>query len=80
MLAAFVVVCDGWGRRLAVFRTFGSNALAAYLIQGVVFDAVKPLVPRDAPLWYVSAGCGVALGICYLFVRHLEKNRLFLKL
>ena len=80
MLALFVLACDVGSLQLGVFRTFGSNALAAYIIHGLVNAAVKPFVPRDAPLWYVLAGCAVALTLCYVFVRHLEKHKLFLKM
>ena len=80
MLALFVLACDIGSFRLGVFRTFGSNALAAYIIHDLVNAAVKPFVPRDAPLWYVFVGCAVSLTICYVFVRHLEKNKIFLKL
>jgi uncharacterized membrane protein len=80
VLALFVLVSDIGGRQLGVFRTFGSNALAGYIIHGLVNSAVKPFVPRDAPLWYVLVGLAVSLGLCYAFVRNLEKNKLFLKL
>ncbi len=60
--------------------TFGANALAAYIIHGLVFAAVKPFVPKDSPLWYVLAGYAVALAVCYAFVRHLEKHKLFLRM
>lgn len=80
VLAAFVLACDIGGARVGAFRTFGSNALAAYIIHELVFNAVKPFAPRDAPLWYVFAACAVALSICYMLVRHLEKHKLFLKL
>lgn len=80
VLALFVVACDVYRFRFGPFETFGTNALAAYLIHGLVFAAVKPLTPRDAPLWYVSLMCALALGLCYGFVRHLQKQKLFLKL
>ncbi len=81
VLALFVLACDIGPVRVGAFRTFGSNALAAYIIHhSLVFPAVKPFVPRDAPLWYVSIACIVALTVCYALTRHLEKNKLFLKL
>ena len=80
VLALFVLACDVGSLRVPAFRTFGSNALAAYIIHGVVYEAVKPFVPRDAPLWYVFSACVVALWICYAFVRALEKNKIYLKL
>ncbi len=80
VLALFVGICDRRGGQLGIFRTFGSNALAAYIIHGFVNMAVKPFVPRDAPLWYVACGLGVSMALCYVFVRHLEKQKLYLKL
>jgi hypothetical protein len=80
VLALFILACDIGSFRLGVFRTFGSNALAAYIIHDLVNAAVKPFVPRDAPLWFVFAGCAVSLTLSYVFVRNLEKNKIFLKL
>lgn len=78
--AAFVLLCDQWGLKVGMFRTFGTNALAAYILHPMVSSAVKPYLPNDAPLWYVVAGFLVYFGICYLLIRYLEKNKLFLKL
>jgi hypothetical protein len=39
-----------------------------------------PFVPNDAPGWYVALGFAVYFGITYLFIRHLEKNNIYLKL
>ena len=78
--APFVLACDRGGFRSGVFRTFGVNALAAYIIHPMVAGAVKPYVPNDAPLWYVAAGFGLYFAICTLFNRYLEENQLFLKL
>lgn len=80
VFALFVAACDLGRLRLGIFATFGSNALAAYVIHYMVSRAVKPFAPRDAPFWYVAAAFSVFLAICYLFVRHLEKHRLFLRL
>ncbi len=78
--ALFVVACDRGGVQIGLFRTFGRNALAAYILHDMAATAVKPYVPGDAPLWYALAGFGVSFGITYLFVRHLEKNEIFLRL
>jgi len=78
--ALFVLACDRGRLRVGLFATLGSNALAAYLIHDLVGDAIKPYAPRDAPLWFVVAAFGLFLAVCYLFVRHLEKNRIFLRL
>jgi predicted acyltransferase len=78
--ALFVLACDLGRFQSRVFRTFGVNALAAYIIHPLVAGAVKPYAPNDAPLWYVAAAFGVYFGICYLFNRYLEDHRIFLKL
>jgi len=78
--ALFVVIADRAGWQSAVFRIFGQNALAAYIIHPMVAGAVKPYLPNDAPAWYVAAGFGLYFAICALFNRYLEKHDLFLKL
>lgn len=78
--ALFVVACDQGGIQVGLFRTFGRNALAAYILHDLVARAVKPYAPGDAPLWYALAGFAVSFGITYLFVRHLEKSETFLRL
>jgi hypothetical protein len=78
--AAFYVTCDCWGWRLALFETLGTNALAGYVIHGMTDAAVSPFVPRDCPGWYMWAGFAVYFAITWLFLRTLEKNRIFLRL
>lgn len=78
--ALFVLACDLGQFRSRIFRTFGVNALAAYVLHGMVAGAVKPYAPDDSPLWYVVLAFGVYFWICYTFNRYLEEHRIFLKL
>jgi predicted acyltransferase len=78
--ALFVLACDLGHFQGPVFRTFGVNALAAYIIHPLVAGAVKPYAPNDSPLWYVAAAFGFYFAICYVFNRYLEEHRIFLKL
>lgn len=80
LYVVFYIACDMWGWQLGLFRTLGTNALVGYVLHGIVSDAVKPFVPNDAPGWYVTLGFLVYFGITYLFIRHLEKNGIYLKL
>jgi predicted acyltransferase len=80
VLAAFRVACDGWGLRWGYLGLLGRNALAGYLIHGLVADAVKPFAPRDAPAWYVWGAFAVYLGMTSLVLRYLDRNRLYLRL
>jgi predicted acyltransferase len=78
--ALFVVLCDRGNLDVGIFRTFGQNALAAYIVHPMVAGAVKPYVPDDAPLWYALAAFLLYFGICYLFIRSMEKKGVFLRL
>ena len=76
----FVVACDVGGATLGLFRTFGQNPLAAFVIHHLVEESILTLVPKDAPLWWCLVGLAVFFGITYLFVRHLERQNIYLRL
>src|SRR5690606_16518629 len=80
LFGLFVVACDIGGLKVGVFRTFGTNALAAYFLHHVVDEAVAKLVPRDAELWYVVGGFALFFLLTYACVRFLEKNKIFIRL
>ena len=42
----FYVVSDLGGIRIGVFRTLGSNALAAYVLASIIGSAVQAFIPR----------------------------------
>jgi hypothetical protein len=76
----FRLICDHWKASWELFNILGRNALAAYLIHDMVAGAVKPFCPKDSPLWWVVFSVSLYLGIVILFLRHLDRNRLWLKL
>jgi hypothetical protein len=76
----FMLCCDVRHFSSSLFRTFGQNPLAAYIINHFVNDSVLQLIPKDSPLAWVLLGLSVAFGITYLFVRFLEQRGLFLRL
>ncbi len=78
--ALFVAACDGGGLSVGIFRTFGRNALAAYVLHDLVAGAVKPYAPDDAPLWFVSLAFGIYFAITYALVRGLEKQGVFIRM
>jgi hypothetical protein len=78
--ALFFVACDIWGWQLGMFRTLGTNALVGYILHSMVGDRVEAFVPKDSPGWYVTAAFLLYFGITYLFIRHLKKNNIYLKL
>jgi predicted acyltransferase len=80
IFALFVWACDEKRFELGILRTFGSNALAGYIIHDLVIDALRPYTPKDSPLWYVLITFGLFFGITYLFLWYLERNRIYLRL
>ncbi|MCY2963092.1 MAG: hypothetical protein NT069_05455, partial [Planctomycetota bacterium] len=71
--------CDRTGWRLGLFQTLGTNALAAYVIHGLVDSAISPFVPRDAPVWYVSAAFACYFALTWGAVKGLERQGVFLR-
>ncbi len=76
----FYLACDVWRLQVGVFRTLGANALVGYVLHGLVGDAVSAFMPADAPAWYVAAGFVLYFVITYLFLRTLEKGKIFIRI
>jgi hypothetical protein len=76
----FVLLCDVGGFRSYLLQILGQNALAAYIIHGMVAAAVKPYAPKDAPMWFALAAFAVFVGISIGFVRYLDRHKLYLRL
>lgn len=75
----FYIACDLGGWRWSLFQTFGSNALLAYVLHDLVSGAVKPFVPNDSPGWYVAGSLALFFWLTWLFVRHFEKQGIYLR-
>tara|TARA_R110002095_G_scaffold208781_1_gene194724 strand:+ start:204 stop:1436 length:1233 start_codon:yes stop_codon:yes gene_type:complete len=76
----FHLACDRGHWQSPLFRTLGTNALVAYILHDLVMEAVKPFATRDSPAWYAWGSFVLFFWITWLIVRHLEKNRIHLKL
>lgn len=75
----FHLACDRGGWQLPLFTTFGTNAILAYVLHDMVGTAVKGFVPNDSPGWYVTASLLVFGWITWLFIRHFEKDGVYLR-
>jgi hypothetical protein len=76
----FVMVCDWGGQRLEMFRMLGQNPLAAYILHHPVEKTVRACVPEDSPLWWCLMGLLVFFTITMLFVRYLDRHKMFIRL
>jgi len=76
----FYLVSDVMGLKIGVFRTLGVNALVGYVLHGIVDSSISAFMPNDVPGWYMFAGFAVYFYITWLFLRVLEKNRIYVKL
>jgi len=76
----FVLVCDAGGYTLPLFRTFGTNPLAAYCIHSAIGDQLGSVMPGDAPLWYVLIGLMCFFLSTWSCVRFLERSHIFIRL
>jgi hypothetical protein len=80
LFGLFVLACDVGGHELWLFRVFGQNPLAAYLLHYPIEKAIRAIVPKDAPLWWCLAGLVLCFAVLTLFVRYLDKHKLYLRL
>jgi hypothetical protein len=80
LYAGFVAACDGTSFQIGVFRTFGVNPLAAYIIHLAVAHAVERFAPKDSPWSWIVFSFALYFLITYAMLRYLEKRKIFLRM
>jgi predicted acyltransferase len=75
----FILACDLGTLRAGLFRTFGRNPLAAYIVHEAVSKAMHDIVPDDSALWWCLVGLAIFFGLTYLAIRYLERNGIFIR-
>jgi hypothetical protein len=76
----FVLACDRAGWRFEMFRMLGQNPLAAYILHHPIERTIRALVPKDSPLPWCLIGLAVFFTLTLLFVRFLDRHKLYLRL
>jgi predicted acyltransferase len=79
LFAIFLWVCDQKKLQLGVFRTLGTNSLAAYLLSDVAMWIVSPWITETAGLSVVVAGFLCFFGIVYGICRGLEARKIYIR-
>ena len=78
--ALFVWWTDVKGHQLGLFRIFGLNPLAGYIIHDLVAEAVHPFSPPDAPLYWALFVFAIYFGITTLFLWGLDRQKVYLRM
>ena len=76
----FYIACDMWGWQVPLFRTYGTNALAAYCLYMFTCRAVKYFIPGDTVWWYGWMMWVVAMFLIWVVIRNLEKNNIYVRM
>jgi predicted acyltransferase len=80
VFAAFVWWTDVKGKQLSLFRIFGLNPLAGYIIHDIVADAIHPFSPADSPVYWTVFVFAVYFAIVSVFLWGLDKQKLYLRM
>ncbi len=81
LLAVFVLMTDIGGIQFSLFRTFGMNPLAAYVLHKLVLmNLMFHIIPGNSAAWLYWTGLAVYLMIVYVLVRGLEKQGIYIRL
>jgi len=76
----FYFISDVVGLQIGIFRTLGTNALFGYVIHGIVDSGVSPFFPKDSPLTTAWISFFIYFFICWLFIRTMEKQKIYIRL
>lgn len=79
LFALFLWVCDERKLQLGVFRTLGTNSLAAYILSDVAMWLVSPWAPNTASPSVVIVAFLCFSGLVYGVCRILEAKRIFIR-
>lgn len=77
----FFLWWTGLGRRqVALFRTLGVNALAAYVVSILVDSAISPFFPKTSSTLWLTFGFALFFLLSWAPIRIMERRNVFLRL
>ncbi len=79
VFAIFLWICDQKKLQLGVFRTLGTNSLAAYILSDVAMWLVSPWIKQTASLGVVIIAFLCSSGIVYGACRILEAKKIYIR-
>lgn len=80
LYAGFLWACDGRGWTLGIFRTLGTNSLAAYILHDIAGWTVAPWFPEQSPsVLLTMAGFVCFTASVYVACRLLERRGWYLR-
>jgi len=80
VLAFFYWFSDVCGQQVGVFRTFGTNALAAYIFHDIAGWIIDPFVTRDSPATEVLLAFAAFFCLVYGACRILEWKKWYVRM
>ena len=79
LFAVFLWVCDQKKLQLGIFRTLGTNSLAAYILSDVAMWLVSPWIAETAELSLVIVAFLCFSSIVYGVCRILEARKIYIR-
>ena len=78
--ALFLWICDGKGLNLGLFRTLGTNSLAAYLLHDIAGWIISPFFSaKSSSVFMTTIGFGCFAFLVYAFCRMLERRGWYIR-
>ncbi len=78
--AVFVLLCDRLSFRLSIFRTFGTNALAGYLIHDITGTLTNAFFPETSSVGPMLAALLIFLALTWWVLKWLEDSGIYIRM
>ena len=80
LYSLFIAASDIGSFQAGLFKTFGQNPLAAYIIHEITMLCFKSITPKDCEWWWLAIMFSVFFAVTWGAVKYMENNKLYLRL